>query len=69
MESSDTANLRRQLGDFLGFRIPEGIVVCTTHAVIEAPDYHRIRISYTGDAGDEMTAWLASRACAELSCH
>jgi dienelactone hydrolase len=51
-------SLRRQISDFLAFRVPETTVPFTTHELVEEPSYHRTRISYAGEEGDHIPALL-----------
>ena len=66
-------SLRRQISDFLGFRIPESIAPFTTHELVEQPSYRGARISYTGEEGDPIPAflWLPDRTgpCAAVLVH
>ena len=68
-----TDSLRHQISDFLRFRIPEATAPFTTHDLIEESSYSRIRISYTGEEGDPIPAflWLPDRSgpCAAVLVH
>jgi dienelactone hydrolase len=50
--------LRRQISEFLGFGIPESQVPFTTHASVEEHNYTRSLVSYTGQEGDHIPAFL-----------
>jgi dienelactone hydrolase len=50
--------LRQQISQFLNFRIPETAVPFTTHSVVEERDYRRMLISYSGEEGDRIPAFL-----------
>ena len=54
--SSDS--LRQQVSAFMRFRIPETPVPFTTHDLIEEQSYSTIRISYAGEEGDAIPAFL-----------
>jgi len=51
-------HVRQTISDFLRFRVAEMTAPCTTHEIVEAPGYRRLRISYTGDEGDPIPAFL-----------
>jgi dienelactone hydrolase len=50
--------LRQSISDFLRFRGAEMTAPCTTHEIVEQPGYCRLRISYPGDEGDPIPAFL-----------
>jgi len=50
--------VRREISEFLKFTIPEISVRFITHESVEESGYHRLRISYQGDEGDEIPAYL-----------
>ena len=50
--------LRQQIGEFLRFTIPDVDASFTTHDVVEEHGYSRTRISYVGDEGDRIPAYL-----------
>ena len=54
----DVEALRHAIEDFLRFSIPDPANQFTTFENIEVDGYHRLRISYTGDEGDEIPAYL-----------
>lgn len=49
---------RQQICQFLKFHVPPDGVQFTTHDVVEARDYRRMLISYPGDDGDRIPAFL-----------
>ncbi len=50
--------LRRQISEFLGFAIPETPVPFVTHDSVAEETYTRTLISYTGQEGDPIPAFL-----------
>jgi len=51
-------HVRQTISDFLRFRVAEMTAPCTTHEIVEAPGYRRLRISYASDEGDPIPAFL-----------
>lgn len=51
-------SLRRQLGHFLEFRIPEEPVTFSIHHVAEEPGYRRLHVSYADMDGEPIPAFL-----------
>ena len=51
-------NLRQQISHFLHFSIPDIPTTFTTHEVVDKTGYRRLCISYQGDEGDEIPAFL-----------
>ena len=50
--------LRQQISQFLHFSIPDIPTTFATHKVVAEAGYRRLRISYQGDEGDEISAFL-----------
>ena len=50
--------LRREISQFLGFRIPETVASFTIHVEVEEHGYRRILISYAGEEDDHIPAFL-----------
>jgi dienelactone hydrolase len=50
--------LRREIGEFLNFRIPDIFPNFTTLERVNADGYTRLRISYASEEGDEIPAYL-----------
>jgi len=51
-------SLRQQIREFLGFSISETQAPYETHNVVEEIGFRRMRISYTGQEGDQIPAFL-----------
>ncbi|HSM55578.1 MAG TPA: hypothetical protein VK879_05415 [Candidatus Sulfomarinibacteraceae bacterium] len=50
--------LRQQISEFLGFSIPDSPVPFVTQSVEHEDGYSRSRISYSGEEGDQIPAFL-----------
>jgi dienelactone hydrolase len=50
--------LRQAVSDFLKFRVPGAPVFFQTHERVKEDGYDRLRISYSGDEGDQIPAFL-----------
>jgi dienelactone hydrolase len=50
--------LRQQISQFLRFTIPDAPITFDMHEGVTEADYRRLRISYQGDEGDEIPAFL-----------
>lgn len=50
--------LRQHIGEFLGFSISDAPVSYAIHEVVEEAGYQRLRISYPGQEGDQIPAFL-----------
>lgn len=50
--------LRQQISQFLRFTIPDAPATFATHEVVTESGYRRLHISYQGDEGDEIPAFL-----------
>lgn len=50
--------LRKEISDFLGFSLPKTPMPFTTQSVSEEPGYRRLLITYAGEEGDPIPAYL-----------
>lgn len=53
-----TDRLRQEIGQFLGFSIPEAPVALVSHNVVEEHGYRRIRVSYASPEAESIPAFL-----------
>jgi dienelactone hydrolase len=51
-------SLRHEIGDFLRFSVPDSAVPFATHDTLTEVGYHQIRIQYTSQEGDPISAFL-----------
>src|SRR5688572_24511568 len=49
---------RKEISNFLGFSVPTIPMSFTTHSIAEEPSFRRLLITYTGDEGDSIPAYL-----------
>jgi dienelactone hydrolase len=52
------AELRQEISEFLRFSISDAPVAYVTHEAVEEDGYRRLRISYPGEEGDQIPAFL-----------
>src|SRR5262245_9171891 len=50
--------LRREIAEFLGFKVTEASTPFTTHKIVEERGYRQVSISYTSQEGDAIPAFL-----------
>ena len=53
-----TDRLCQQIGQFLGFSIPEAPVALVSHDVVEEHGYRRVRVTYASPEGEPIPAFL-----------
>src|SRR3954447_15261254 len=58
LDDMKVSTLREEIAAFLRFRIAESHVPFTTHEVVEEAGYRRSLISYLGEEGDSIPAYL-----------
>ncbi len=54
----DANLLRNEIGEFLGFKVPEILVPFETHKIVEEQGYTKYLICYQGREGDDIPAFL-----------